>query len=68
MYKVLSKNNLTLNSCTTLDEALSFAKTVGTFVTIKGNDFEVCGIFGVDEVTDPNYNGWILRKKGAQDA
>ena len=23
---------------------------------------EIVGIFGVDEVTDPNYNGWISRK------
>lgn len=50
MYKVISKNNLTLNSCATLDEAMSFAKTVGLFVTIVGSDFEVCGMFGVDAV------------------
>jgi hypothetical protein len=29
-----------------------FAKTVGTFITIKGPDFEVCGVFGVDAVKD----------------
>jgi hypothetical protein len=52
MYKVISKNTLTLNVCPTLDQAMSFAKTVGTFVTIKGPDFEVCGIFGVDTVKD----------------
>jgi hypothetical protein len=52
MYKVISKNNLTLNSCATLDEAMSFAKTVGVFVTIKGLNFEVCGVFGVDSVKD----------------
>lgn len=68
MYKVISKNNLTLNECLSLDEAMAFAKTTGTFVTIKSKDFEVCGIFGVDEVKDPDYNGWISRKKGAQDA
>jgi hypothetical protein len=28
------------------------AKDVGFFVTIKGPDFEVCGIFGVDSVKD----------------
>jgi hypothetical protein len=33
------------------------------FVTIKGTDFEVVGKFGVDEVKDPLYNGWISRKK-----
>jgi len=64
MYKVISKNNLTLNVCPTLDEAMTFAKTVNMFVTIVGPDFEACGIFGVDTVTDPNYNGWISRKKG----
>jgi hypothetical protein len=52
MYTVISKNTLTLNVCPTLDQAMSFAKTVGTFVTIKGPDFEVCGIFGVDTVAD----------------
>jgi hypothetical protein len=52
MFEVISKNNLTLNECPTLDEAMSFAKTVGMFVTIKGTDFEVCGIFGVDTVKD----------------
>jgi len=50
MYKVISKNNLTLNVCSTLDEAMSFAKTVGVFVTIKGPALEVCGMFGVDSI------------------
>jgi hypothetical protein len=52
MYKVISKNNLTLNICPTLEEAMAFSKTVGMFVIIKGPDFEVCGIFGVDTVKD----------------
>lgn len=52
MYKVISKIGSTLNVCPTLDEAMAFAKTVGMFVTIKGTDFEVCGIFGVDSVKD----------------
>ena len=64
MYKVISKNGLTLNTCPTLDEAMIFAKSVEMFVTIKSSNFEVCGIFGVDEVTDPNYDGWISRKQG----
>lgn len=64
IYKVISKNNLTLNECPTLDQALLFASTVGTFVTIVGPDFEACGVFGVDEVKDPDYNGWISREKG----
>jgi hypothetical protein len=31
---------------------MAFAKTVGTFVTIKGPTFEVCGRFGVDAVKE----------------
>jgi hypothetical protein len=52
MYKVISKSGLPLNSCASLDEAMSFARIVGMFVTIRGPDFEVCGVFGVDTVRD----------------
>ena len=52
MYKVISKLGLTLNVCPTLNEAMTFAKTVGMFVTITGPDFEVCGVFGVDSIKD----------------
>jgi hypothetical protein len=52
MYKIISKSGLTLNSCPTLNEAMAYAKTVGIFVTIKGPEFEVCGVFGVDSVRD----------------
>lgn len=52
MYKVISKNGLPLNSCDTLDDAMSFAKTVGMFVIISGPEFEVCGVFGVDTVAN----------------
>jgi len=52
MFKVISKSNLTLNVCLTLNEAMSFSKTVGTFVTIKGPAFEACGVFGVDSIKD----------------
>ena len=51
-YQVINKNLLPLFSCNTLDEAMAFAKTVGMFVTIKGSDFEVCGVFGVDAVNN----------------
>ena len=50
MYKVISKSGLPLNSYPSLSEAMSFAQTVSMFVTIRGPDFEVCGIFGVDSV------------------
>ena len=52
MYKVISKSGLPLNGCPTLNEAMAFAKIVGTFVTIRGPTFEVCGRFGVDTVKD----------------
>jgi len=34
----------------TLNEAMAYAKTIDAFVTIKGEDFEVVGMFGVDSV------------------
>jgi hypothetical protein len=61
IYKVISKHSV--SGMFTLDQAMAYAKTLNKFVTIKGPEFEVCGIFGVDEVTDPNYDGWISRKK-----
>ena len=33
-----------------LNEAMAYAKTLNAFVTIKGDSFEVCGMFGVDSV------------------
>ena len=62
MYKVISNNNE--QEFDNLDLAMQYAKTLNIFVTIKSNDFEVVGKFGVDEVTDPNYDGWISRKQG----
>ena len=52
MYKIISKSGLPLNSYDSLDEAMSFARIVGMFVTIQGPEFEVCGVFGVDSVRD----------------
>jgi len=49
MYKVIC-NQVELESFITLNEAMAFAKAVNVFVTIKGSDFEVCGVFGVDSV------------------
>lgn len=51
MYKVIC-NDIELDRFITLNEAMAFAKTVGTFVTIKGPEFEVVGRFGVDSVVD----------------
>jgi hypothetical protein len=46
MYKIEEKEFLTL------DLAMAHAKALNVFVTIKGNEFEVCGVFGVDSVSD----------------
>lgn len=52
MYEVISKSGLTLNTCSSLNEAMYFAKTIGTFVTIKGPEYEIVGKFGVDSVKE----------------
>ena len=44
MYKIEEKE------FATLDLAMAHAKALNVFVTIKGNEFEVCGVFGVDTV------------------
>ena len=51
MYNVIC-NDTELDRFITLNEAMAFAKSVGTFVTIKGPDFEVVGRFGVDSVVE----------------
>jgi hypothetical protein len=50
MYKVIGKEETF--KVLTLAEAMNLAKHMNEFVTIKGADFEVCGIFGVDAVKD----------------
>ena len=52
MYKLINKLGAELDGFETLDSAMQAAKAVGFFVTIKGPDFEVCGVFGVDTVAD----------------
>ena len=61
MFKVIGKEESF--KVLTLAEAMNLAKHMNEFVTIKGTDFEIVGKFGVDEVKDPLYNGWISRKK-----
>ena len=46
MYKIEEKE------FATLDLAMAHAKLLNVFVTIKGDEFEVCGVFGVDSVRD----------------
>ena len=50
MYKVIGKEETF--KVLTLAEAMNLAKHMNEFVTIKGADFEVCGMFGVDTVRD----------------
>jgi hypothetical protein len=50
MYKVIGKEETF--RVLTLAEAMNVAKNMNEFVTIKGADFEVCGMFGVDTVKD----------------
>jgi hypothetical protein len=50
MYRVIGKEKTF--KVLTLAEAMNLAKHMNEFVTIKGADFEVCGMFGVDSVVD----------------
>jgi hypothetical protein len=50
MYKVIGKEETF--KVLTLAEAMNIAKHMNEFVTIKGANFEVCGMFGVDTVKD----------------
>ena len=36
----------------TLDEAMKVAKAMNEFVTIKGKEFELVGMFGADSIKD----------------
>lgn len=50
MFKVIGKN-VEYEVCS-LDDAMFLAKKMNEFVTIKGVNFEVCGMFGVDSVKE----------------
>ena len=50
MYKVIDNTGFVRGAFDDLATAMEAAKLVDEFVTIKGTDFEVCGIFGVDSV------------------
>ena len=52
MYKVIDNTGFVRGAFDSLHTAMEAAKLVDEFVTIKGADFEVCGIFGVDSVKD----------------
>ena len=50
MYKVIGKEETF--KVLTLAEAMNVAKSMNEFVTIKGENFEIVGMFGVDSVKD----------------
>ena len=53
MYTIHTKDGFMIGRLSTLSSAMEAAKYIGYFVTIKGpNDFETCGVFGVDSVED----------------
>ena len=52
MYQVIDNTGFVRGAFDSLETAMQAAKLVDEFVTIKGADFEVCGIFGVDSVKD----------------
>ena len=50
MFKVIGKN--VEYEVYSLNDAMFLAKKMNEFVTISGDGFEVCGMFGVDSVVD----------------
>jgi hypothetical protein len=50
MFKVIGKEETF--KVLTLAEAMNLAKHMNEFVTIKGEDFEIVGMFGVDSIKD----------------
>ena len=50
MYKVIGKEEQF--KVLTLGEAMNVAKSLNEFVTIRGPDFEIVGMFGVDSIKD----------------
>jgi hypothetical protein len=66
MYTVIGKEETF--KVLTLAEAMNLAKHMNEFVTIKGTNFEVCGIFGVDSIENGKCpNGidytWMKRRR-----
>ena len=50
----------------TLDQAMTWAKALGEFVTIQVDDMEVAGKFGADGITDgklPNGEAYKWKKR-----
>jgi len=52
-----------------LEEAMAWAKELGEFVTIKFNDLEIAGKFGVDDISSgkfPNGDPYTWKKRRRQ--
>ena len=47
MFEVWLDPETCVKTCSTLDEAMKFAKELDKFVVIRGPDMEVAGVFGV---------------------
>ena len=69
MYKVVWKDTAGRGceeEVKDLSEAMAFAKELGILVTINGDNFELVGIFGADEVKDgllPNGDSYTWYKR-----
>lgn len=50
MYKIIGKEETF--KVLTLAEAMNVARHLNEFVTIKGDNFEIVGMFGVDSIRD----------------
>ena len=64
MWEVKDEEGYVRGKNADLNIAMEMAKLVDEFVTITDGVTEIVGKFGVDGVTDPNYDGWISRKHG----
>ena len=64
MYKVIGKEETF--KVLTLAEAMNVAKSMNEFVTISGNDMEIVGMFGADEIKDgvcPDGHDYTWKKR-----
>lgn len=52
MFEVIDNTGFVRGKFNDLTNAMEAAKYVDEFVTIKGANFEACGMFGVDSVVD----------------
>jgi sugar phosphate isomerase/epimerase len=63
------KHNTVTHEFKTLDEAITWAKELGKFVTIQFDGMEVSGKFGADDIIDgklPNGEAYKWKKRRKQ--